>query len=324
VSAVFPLAAALLLSAKPVAKTYRGPMDSVDAAEQSASVLAVFELADKAAAQQVIDASARAQGVSAALHAAFIKTEKATLVAFTLSPQPGRLPFGRFTALAKDLSSRSGVSKAWAVLAPGPRDDTLEGEATFEFTHGAPTAAARLQYRDDPKYVDLVRRRVAVSQWRLARWPSYPASKLAEEVGLPGRSCLDQPWQLERLATEHWPQDNGENLEPVWLELPGGTATEILQTGLREKKSPSAAVTEALKKAREDGALGSDSEALSSAVYDDGQPQAQKHARRTMVFFIPAAELEPAEDASEDKAQSLSRVVQLAWRRMHAAAVHER
>ena len=64
VSQVLALSLALLAAAKPVAKTYRGPLDSVDVRAQSASVLAKFEGVDKAQAQAVVDASARALNLS--------------------------------------------------------------------------------------------------------------------------------------------------------------------------------------------------------------------------------------------------------------------
>jgi hypothetical protein len=102
----------------------------------------------------------------------------------------------------------------------------------------------------------------------------------------------------------------------VWVELPGGMAAEIVQWGLHEKKSPSAVVTEVLE-ARRAARLGHSYESATPAPYDDGQPDAEKHARRTLTLFIPETELQPAEDAAAGNAVSLSRVVQHAWRRAH-------
>jgi hypothetical protein len=317
VSPTFAIAIALSLAAKPVAKTYRGPLDSVDVIEQSASVLAKFDGVDKEKATQIVDASARALGLLGAMRVSFIRTPKATLATFVIIPEGGRLSFGRYSALAKDLSARVGVEKAWAVIAPGPRDVSLEGEAVFAFAHGQPGESNRLQYRDDAKYLEMVRRRSTGSAWRLSRWPAYPLSALAAELGLPGRSCLDQPWQQPTLATEHWPDDAGENLALAWVDLPGGMATEILQLGLREKKSASSEVADALAKAREAQVLGHSPDGVGAAPYDDGQPDSEKHARRTLTLYLPAQELEAADDAGAGEAESLSRVVQHAWRRAH-------
>ena len=94
-------------------------------------------------------------------------------------------------------------------------------------------------------------------------------------------------------------------------------ATEILQWALHEKKSASAVVAAALADARKASALGQAPDATPAAKYDDGQPDADKHARRTLTVYLPAEELEPAEDAGAGQASSLSRVVQHAWRRAH-------
>jgi hypothetical protein len=317
VSPALAIALALSVAAKPVAKTYRGPLDSVEVLEQSASVLARFDGLDKEKATQVVDASARALSLTGAMRVSFIRTPKATLATFVLLSEIGRVTFGRYSALAKDLSARVGVEKTWAVLAPGPRDQTLEGEAVFAFAHGQPAESARLQYRDDATYLEMVRRRSTGSAWRLARWPSYPLSALTAELGLPGRACLDQPWQLPTLATEHWPDDAGENLALAWVDLPGGMATEIIQLGLHEKKSASAVVAAALKQSREAQLLGHSADGVGAAPYDEGQPDAEKHARRTLTLYLPAEELEAADDAGAGQAESLSRVVAHAWRRAH-------
>jgi hypothetical protein len=163
----------------------------------------------------------------------------------------------------------------------------------------------------------MVRRRMPRSAWRVSRWPNYPLSKLAASLGLPGRDCLDNPWQLETLATVPWPADAGENLSLVWVDLPGGMGAEIQQWGLRGKQSASAAVAQALEEARSAGELGDAPESTTTAGYDDGRPGAQRHSRRTMTLYLPAEEVEAAQDAAAGQAQSLSRVVQHAWRRAH-------
>jgi hypothetical protein len=99
--------------------------------------------------------------------------------------------------------------------------------------------------------------------------------------------------------------------------MPGGMATEILQWALHEKKSPSAVVSAALAEARAASALGEAPEGSNAAAYDEGQPDAAKHSRRTLTLYLPATELEPAEDAGAGQAASVSRVVQHAWRRAH-------
>lgn len=307
---------AVALSAKPVAREYKGPLDGVDVAQQSAGVLARFDAADRASAERALTAVSKGMAV----RVAFIRSDAGPLAAVTIEAE-GRLPFRHFTDLARRLSSENGVAETWAFVAPGPRDDSLEQEATFRFERGEPKEEARVQYRADPAYLELVRRKVSPTAFHAARWPSYPLSQLALTLKLPGRPCLDETWQLHTLATTRWPIDAGENLSVAWVDLPGGIATEIQQQALKEKRSPSALVAQTLVEARKAKQLAKQPEHEKFASYDEGQPDSEKHARRQLTLFLPQAELDAAEDSGAAEAISLSRVVQYAWRRAHP---HER
>ena len=162
-----------------------------------------------------------------------------------------------------------------------------------------------------------MRRKTQLSKFHAARWPDYPLSQLAQELQLPGRSCLDLPWQLQTLASVRWPIDAGENLGLAWVDLPGGVATEIQQLALKAKRSPSSVVADALVAARDLRKLAESPDYGAQAPYDEGQPDADKQARRSMTLFLPSQLLEAAEDSGGAEAISLSRVVQYAWRRVH-------
>ncbi len=246
-----------------------------------------------------------------------MRTTEGTFAAVII--ETDSLRFGRCTELARLQSKKDGVSETWAFVTPGPRDQALEGEATFAFVHGEPGVSQRLQYRDDPKYLELVRRKIPASTWRLARWPDYPISALALKLGLPGRSILDFPWELPTVATTPAPNDAGENLVLTFVELPGGMTTEIQQLALKQNVSVSKIVTDALKKEREAGTLAT-APSVRAAPYDEGQPDAEKHARRELTLYLPAEEQEHAQDAGDGKSMSLSRVVQAAWRQAHPIA----
>lgn len=310
------LSLSLVLAAKPIAREYKGPLDAVDVSQQSAGTLVRFDSTDRAGAEAAITRVARAVKVTDALTVAFIRTDAGALAALQVQGD-GRLPFDRFTELARRLSAEPGVAAAWAYLAPGPRDDSLEQEAVYRFERGAAVDEARLQYRADPVYLEHVRRKTSATAFHQARWPSYPLSRLALELKLPGRACLDEPWQLHTLATLRWPIDAGENLSVAWVDLPGGIATEIQQHALKEKRSPSSVVLEALVEARKAKQLAKQPEHELFAKYDEGQPDSEKHARRSVTLFLPEAELDAAEDSGAAEAISLSRTVQYAWRRAH-------
>ena len=306
----------VVLAAKPVAREYKGPLDGVDVSQQSAAVLARFKDADRAAAERAITSVTSALRLSDAVQVAFIRSDAGALAALKVEVD-GKLPFGRLSELARRLSADAAVAEAWAYLAPGPRDDSLEQEATFRFERGAVVNEDRAQYRDEPAYLEHVRRKTSATAFHQSRWPSYPLSQLSLSLKLPGRSCLDEPWQLHTLASTRWPIDAGENLGVSWVDLPGGIATEIQQHALKEKRSPSSVVAEALREARRSKQLAKQPEHEQFAKYDEGQPDADKHARRTLTLFLPEESLDAAEDAGGAEALSLSRVVQYAWRRAH-------
>lgn len=310
------LTVGLALAAKPVAREYKGALDAVDVAQQSAGALVRFASADRAAAEAAVTRVSRALKVTDDVNVAFIRTDAGPLAALQLRVD-GRLPFDRFTELARRLSAEPGVAAAWAFVAPGPRDDALEQEAVYRFERGEAVDEARLQYRADPVYLEHVRRKTSATAFHQARWPSYPLSQLALELKLPGRACLDEPWQLHTLSTVRWPIDAGENLSVVWVDLPGGIATEIQQHALKAQRSVSSVVAEALIDARKNKQLAKPPEHELFAKYDEGQPDSEKHARRSLTLFLPEAELDAAEDAGAAQAISLSRTVQYAWRRAH-------
>jgi hypothetical protein len=311
------LALAVLLAAKPVAKTYRGPLDDFDVSQQSSGVIAKFEEPDKAKAQATLDSVAAALKLLGAVRVSFLRTTQGTFAAVIL--ETPTLKFGRCTELARLLSKKDGVNEAWAYVTAGPRNQSLEGEATFAFVHGEAGVSQRLQYRDDPKYLELVRRKIPASTWRLARWPDYPISALTLKLGLPGRAVLDFPWELPTVATTPAPNDAGENLVLTSVELPGGMTTEIQQLALRDNVSMSKEVTDALKKARDAKTL-TKLPTAGVAAYDEGQPDAEKHARRELTVYLPAEEQESAQDAGDGQSISLSRIVQYAWRQAHPIA----
>lgn len=311
------LALSLPLAAKPVATKYKGPLDSLDIREQSAGVLVHFTAPDRARAEGAVGSLSRTMGLDEVIRVSFIKTSLGALAAIELDLTDGALPFARYTELARRLSSADGVESTWAFIAPGPRDETLEQEAVFQFQRGAPRSESRRLYRDDPAYVAYVRRGGSATAWHQARWPAYPLSKLAQQVGLPGRACLDSPWQLQTLAAQRWPEDAGENLALTQVDLPGGMAAEIQQAALKDKRSTSSLVAQALESARLAKELGDRPGHERYASYDEGQPDSDKHARRTLTLYLPEAEVDAAEDAGAAEALSLSRVVQYAWRRAH-------
>lgn len=312
-STLATLCVGLLLSAKPVGKAYRGPLDGVDVTHQSAGLIARFEGVDRPAAEAALEAV----GLKQNARVAFIRTAYGTLAAVTLDAAPVKL--GRFTDLALKLSKAPGVAETWAFVAPGARDDSLEGEAWFRFEAGQAKDSARLQYRDEEKYLALVRRGISATEFRAARWPTYPLSVLAKTLKLPGRACLDQPSQLQTVATVRWPDDAGENLSATSLELTGGMAAEIQQLALTQQRSASSVIAEALSLAREAGKLGRRPE-TAVASFDEGQPQADKAGRRTLLVYLPLDEVDAAQDAGGAEALSVSRVVQYAWRRAHPVA----
>jgi hypothetical protein len=313
------LVATLCLGAKPVAKSYQGPLDTVDVKDESAAVIARFSSPDRGVAEAALTDVSRALGLSHAVRVSFIRTGAGALAAIVIEPETQHLVFGRYSELARRLSQQPTVAEAWAFVAPAPRDEALEQEAWFHFEHGEPAGDARALYREDAKYLEHVRRKTPLSKFHAARWPDYPLSQLAQELQLPGRSCLDLPWQLQTLATLRWPIDAGDNLGLAWVDLPGGVATEIQQLALKEKRSPSSVVAEALARARTEKHLAESPEYSAQAPYDEGQPDAEKQARRSLTLFLPAELLEAAEDSGAAEAISLSRVVQYAWRRAHAA-----
>lgn len=307
----------LALGARPVAKPWQGPLDSVDVKAQSAGVLARFEAADRAAAEAALTEVTRALGLADAVRVSFIRTDAGPLAAVVIEASAPKLAFGRYTELARRLSLQAPVAEAWAFVAPGPRDDLLEQEAWFRFERGEPSGSARAQYREDATYLEHVRRKTPVSKFHAARWPDYPLSELAQRLSLPGRACLDATWQLQTLASLRWPIDAGENLGLAWVDLPGGVATEIQQLALKEKRSPSSVVAQTLKAAREAKTLALAPAPETHASYDEGQPDSEKQARRSMTLFLPSELLDAAEDSGGAEAISLSRVVQYAWRRAH-------
>ncbi|MBK7863545.1 MAG: hypothetical protein IPJ65_34065 [Archangiaceae bacterium] len=307
----------LTLAAKPVARPYQGPLDAIDVKDQSAGVLTRFLTADRGTAEATLTDVSRALGLTHTLRVSFIRTGAGPLAAAVIEGEPQRLPFSRYTELARRLSAQPGVLESWAFVSPGPRDDSLEGEAWFRFEHGEPAGAQRAQYRDDARYVEHLRKKTPLSNFHAARWPDYPLSKLAQTLQLPGRSCLDLPWQLQTLASLRWPIDAGDNLGLAWVDLPGGVATEIQQLALKEQRSPSSVVAEALTASRAQKKLAAAPDHTIQAPYDEGQPDAEKLARRSMTLFLPSELIEAAEDSGGAEAVSLSRVVQYAWRRAH-------
>lgn len=316
-SPALALALALSFAAKPVAPKYKGPLDSLDTRVQSAGVLARFTAADRAAAEATLGSLSRAMGLDDQIRVSFIRTPLGAIAAIELYAEGRALPFGRYTELARRLSAADGVESTWAFIAPGPRDEALEQEATYQFARGAPAGESRKLYRDDAEYVAYVRRGTSASAWHKSRWPAYPLSKLAAQVGLPGRGCLESTWQLQTLAAQQWPEDAGENLSLTQVDLPGGMAAEIQQAALKDKVSTSSLVAKALESARLGKELGDMPGHERYASYDEGQPEADKHARRSLTLFLPEVELDAAEDAGGAEALSLSRVVQYAWRRAH-------
>jgi hypothetical protein len=316
---IVALITSLTSGAKPAAKSRSGPLDAVEVSEQSAGVVARFVSADRAVAEATLTDVSRALGLSHAVRVSFIRTGAGPLATVVIEPETQHLAFGRYTELARQLSVQGAIAEAWAFIAPGPRDDSLEQEAWFRFERGESAGEARALYREDAKYVEHVRRKTPLSKFHTARWPDYPLSQLAVELQLPGRSCLDLPWQLQTLAAVRWPIDAGENLGLAWVDLPGGVATEIQQLALKEKRSPSSVVAEALGAARTSKQLAQPAEHEALAPYDEGQPDAEKQARRSLTLFLPADLLEAAEDSGGAEAVSLSRVVQYAWRRAHPA-----
>ncbi|MBL8950675.1 MAG: hypothetical protein JNK82_07860 [Myxococcaceae bacterium] len=319
-SFAFAAALALSLAAKPVAKTYQGPLDGVDVREQSAGVLAHFGHPDRAGAEATLTALSRELELSDLIRVSFIRTSLGALAAIELDAPETRLTFGRITELARRLSAAHGVTSTWAFIAPGPRDASLEQEAFYRFERGAPAGHERFIYREDPQYIAHLRRQSSDTTWHKARWPTYPLSRLAQAVGLPGRGCLQDRWQLQVIAALRWPDDVGENLAYAQVDLPGGMAAEIQQAALKEKVSVSKLVTQAIEAAREKNELGDRPGHERHASYDEGQPDAEKHARRTLTLFLPEASLDAAEDAGGAEALSISRVVQYAWRRAHPVA----
>ncbi len=311
------LCVALALAAKPVARQYKGPLDGLDVREQSTGVLARFSAPDRAAAERTLSTLSSAMGLDDVIRVSFIRTATGPLAAIELDVAEHKLFFGRYTELARRLSAADGVETTWAFIAPGARDDTLEQEAVYQFERGAPAGEQRALYRDDPAYLVYVRKRSSAAAWHKARWPGYPLSNLAKQAGLPGRSCLDLPWQLQALAAQAWPTDAGENLVFTQVDLPGGMASEIQQAALKEQRSASGLVAQALESARLAKELGDRPSHDRYASYDEGQPDADKHARRSLTLYLPEPELDAAEDAGGAEALSLSRVVQYAWRRAH-------
>src|SRR5258705_5098986 len=100
----------LVLSAKPVAKVYRGPLDTFDVKQQSALVLARFEQADRAEAEGHIAEVSKALLLTHSVRVSFIRTNAGALAALTLDAEGPHLAFGRFTALALKLSSSKRVA----------------------------------------------------------------------------------------------------------------------------------------------------------------------------------------------------------------------
>jgi hypothetical protein len=304
------------LAAHPVAKPLKGPLEKWDVQRDSTGVVLTFDAgAKKDAAHQLLDSLARGQGFQAGqLQAAFLKTPKSRAVALLIA-KPG-FTVGKLLELARDASAESGVTGAWAFFCPGPTDEDVELEAYWHYQNGDLADSSRQNFRDSTEYMAWVRRRGSEQALSRAQL-SWPLSKLAKELGVPGRDAFVRPWGLMDWAQSGWPEDAGDDLVRVPVQVPDAMSMEIRQAAELSKASPSKLIHDALAATVTEGKLGEAPATETLAPYDEGGTDAAKVRSKELVLYVDRDTYWSVQSAAESKSESFGRLVQYAWRRLH-------
>jgi hypothetical protein len=320
---VTPMRLALLLlvatsafAAHPVAKPMKGPFEKWDVQRDSVGVVLTFgPEANKDSARQLLDALAAGQGFEPGqLQAAFLKTPKTRAVALLIA-KPG-FTVGKLLELARDASQENGVSGAWAFFHPGPTDEDVELEEYWHYFNGGLADSSRQNFRDSTEYIAWVRRRG--SEQALSRAElEWPLSKLAKQLGVPGRDAFARPWGLMDWAQSGWPTDAGDDLVRMPVQLPDAMAMEIRQQAELSKASPSKLISDALNAASAESKLGTAPDKEVLAPYDEGGTDSAKVRSKELVLYVDRDTYWTVQAATESRSESFGKLVQYAWRRLH-------
>jgi|GEM_PF-2841444 len=304
------------LAAKPVAHTERGSLDGRVVSMDSFGVVVRFLGVSKAEAQTGLDAVAKKHPRLAPLSIGFIRTQASSLAAISLlDVKPHTV--AELKALAADCAQLKGVAAGYVYLYPGPNDETLETEAVWTYENGKAPREQRLAFRDDPTYVEWLRRRATTAELEAKKWPSWPLSQLVIATGLPGRHALEVPFELGDLAVDGFPRDVGENLVRVRLYLPDATLLEIRQQAEKLKVSPSKVVHDALSAAEAEQKLGAEVPTSGRAPWDEAMPQADKVVLKPLALFFTRAIYDVLDARTEGETVTLLKLVEDAWRHAH-------
>jgi hypothetical protein len=301
-----------------VARPMKVPLEKWGVERDSFGVVLTFAPGTtRATAQQVVDALAHGGGFKAGqLQAVFFHTPQARAVGVLFS-RPG-FTVGKGLELARDASAENGVRDAYAFFHPGPTDEDVELEAWWRYQLGELKETRQQNFRDSTEYVTWVRRHG--SEQALARAElAWPLTKLAHALGIPGRDALVQPWALLDWAEGGWPNDVGDDLVRLSVEVPGEMAMEMRQQAELGHVSPSKLVRDALNAASTDGHLGDPPSSDVLAPYDEGaKPSAKgKSAPREQVVFLDRDTFFAVQTAAESASESFGKLVEYAWRRAH-------
>lgn len=307
------------LAAKPVARIERGGLDGRVVSKDAFGVIVRFLNVSKADAQRQLDEAAAKHPRLAPLSIGFIKTQASSLAAISmLNLRPTTV--GELKALAADCAQLKGVAASYVFLYPGSNDETLETEAVWTFEPGKPVREQRFAFRDDPTYVEWVRRRASTAQLEAKKWQTWPLSQLVVATGLPGRQVLEVPFELNDLALSNFPRDVGENLVRVQLYLPDATLLEIRQEGEKRKCSTSKVVQDALTVAETEQKLGAEVPTSGRAPWDEAGAQADKAVLKPFDIYLTRPLYDVLDARSEDDTVTLLKLVEDAWRHAHPFA----
>ncbi len=304
------------LAARPVARPLKVPLEKWDMQRDSFGVVLTFPSAQtKAAAQQVVEALAHGGGFKPGqMQAVFLKTAKVRAVALLVT-RPG-FTVGKGLELARDASAENGVNDAYAFFHPGPTDEDVELEAVWHYRLGELEQASQQNFREATEYVAWVRRRGSEQALERAA-QAWPLAHLAAELGIPGRDAFTHPWALLDWAEGGWPDDVGDDLVRLALQVPGALAMEIRQQAELSKASPSKLVRDALVAASTESRLGEAPAADALAPYDEGGKQASKATPRELVLFLDRDTFWTVQAAAESRSLTYGKLVEYSWRRAH-------
>lgn len=310
-TAALPLAL-LLLAARPVAKPVRGSLDALQVKDDGAGVLVRFLGVSKSKAQEGLDRVAQS---NPGLRIGFVRTQASSIAA--LYATQGSVTLQRLKDLAAACSRLDGATSAYVFLHPGPRNHELEAESYWEYVGGALKRENRIAWRDDETWMSWVRKRTTTAELEAKKWPGWPLSDLAVQLGIPGRDFLVRPQAMLELAEAPWPRDVGPNLVLTVVSLPDATVLEMRQLSETRNVSVSKVVHDALAKTDEEQKLGVQIESAGRAPWEDDGPHADKSPPREIELFLTRALFDKLDAQAEAESSSFSKMVERAWRQAH-------